>query len=580
MKMKNIILFLGLSTAVLFSSSCKKDFLQRDAGVAIDLKKIFSDPVLATKFGDDSYNYLWNDFASIGVNAPNNSVGSGNCRVNWYFSDECLESRNNSLQALYITRGIYLEDNTLNLTAGDKYTEIAGSWQRAYQGIRNTSRMLEEMDNVPWTSDQSPDRIKGEQYFIRAFMYFELIKRFGGVPIVPKVLSTTDNADLPRNTYQECVDYILADLAKAEPFLPLEYDVNAYGRATKGAVKALRSRVLLYAASYRDNPTNDKAKWTTAASVAKDLIDNMKDRYPLESTYTNILKYSIKKEFILCMPKSQRRVGDDYLFVTIPSSPGRGGNFGNAIPTQTHVNMYEMANGKPITDPTSGYDPQNPYVGRDPRFYENILFNGAPWGSRSIETWQSEDGKSQGLDMMSGVAFAGSYLIRKMWPIETQVGGSNQYVHFPIFRMAEIWLNYAEAQNEAVGPDISVYDAVNQIRRRAKNAAGVAMPDLPAGLTQVEMRNRIRNERAVELAFENGRWFDIMRWGIGKNILNGPARQIKIIKNTDGTFRFEEFDMPPGFTHTFVEKQNYYPIPLGEIQKSIGILKQNPGWGI
>lgn len=577
--MKNIILFFGVIASLFFTTACKKDFLQRDMGVAIDLEKIFSDPVLATKLGDDSYNYLWDDFCTINVNPPGNTVASGAVRVNWYFSGECLEKGNNQMQELYIQRGIYNEENGLALAGIDKYSEIAGSWQRAYQGIRNTSRMLENMDKVPWTSDQSPDRIKGEQYFIRAFMYFELIKRFGGVIIIPKMLTPEDNADLPRNTYQECVDYIIAELAKAEPLLPLEYDTNAYGRVTKGAVKALRSRVLLYAASFRDNPMGDKAKWAIAAAAAKDMIDNMKDLYPLADTYTNILKYTLKNEFILCIPKAQRG-SDDLAWVVIPNTSGRAGSYGNAIPTQRHVNMYEMANGKPITDPNSGYDPQNPYVGRDPRFYENILYNGAPWGSRAIETWKSVDGSVWGLDLSQGYAFAGSYFVRKVWPIERQLGGSNQYVHFPIFRMAEIWLNYAEAQNEAVGPDASVYDAVNQIRRRAKSAAGVAMPDLPAGLTQGQMRQRIRNERAVELAFENGSWFDIMRWGIGKDLLNGPERQMKITKNANGTFSYEEYDLPAGFNRVFVEKQNYYPIPLGEIQKSRGILKQNPDWGM
>lgn len=575
--MKNIILLLGVIASLLCSTSCKKDFLQRDPGVAIDLQKIFSDPVLAAKFGDESYNYLWNDFCTIGVNTANNAVASGTTRVNWFFSNECIDSHNNSVQTLYIQRGIYLEDTQVNLGASEKYTEIKGSWQRAYQGIRNTSRMLEEMDKVTWTTEQSPDRIKGEQYFIRAFMYFELIKRFGGVIIYPKVLSTTDNADLPRNTYQECLDYILGDLAKAEPLLPLDYDANSYGRATKGAVKALRSRVLLYSASYRDNPTGDKTKWAAAAAAAKDLINNMKDLYPLEATNTNILKYALKKEFIFCMPKTQR--GYDLMFLVQSTTNNRGGNgFGNAMPTQSHVNLYEMANGKPITDPTSGYDPQNPYVGRDPRFYENILYNGTQWGSSPIQTWQSEDGKTLGADMRQGAAFLGSYFIRKLWAVETQLGGSNQFVHFPIFRMAEIWLNYAEAQNEAVGPDASVYDAVNQIRRRAKFANGVSMADLPAGLTQSLMRERIRNERAVELAFENGRWFDIMRWGIGKDILNGSTRQMKIIKQADGTFRYEEYDLPSGWDHTFIERQNYYPIPVDEIQKSAGVLKQNKGW--
>ena len=569
--MKNIFLFSGLIASLLFTTSCKDDFLQRDPGVAIDLEKVFSDPVLATKFGDDSYNYLWNDFATVNVNPPNNSVASGNTRVNFYFSDECMETRNNAQQALIMMRGIYLEDNTLNETY--KYTEIGGSWQRAYQGIRNTSRMLEEMDKVPWGPEDAPERIKGEQHFIRAFMYFELIKRFGGVPIIPKVLSISDNADLPRNSYEECVEYILTDLSNAEELLPLEYDENSYGRITKGAVKALRSRVLLYAASYRDNPTGDKAKWAAAAAASKDLIDNMSDRYPLEPTHVNLLKYTLKAEFILCMPKPQRN--DNLMFVIQATTPNRGGSgFGNCTPTQNHVNLYEMANGKPITDPTSGYDPQNPYVGRDPRFYENILYNGAEWGPRPIETWESEDGVTLGRDHSTTASTPTAYYVRKLWPVERQTGGSSQYVHFPVFRMAEILLNYAEAQNEAVGPDESVYDAVNQIRNRAQ------MPDLPAGLSQNQMRERIRNERAIELAFETNRWFDIMRWGIGKDILNGPTRSMRIIKREDGSFRYEEFNKPEGFDRTFKEKQNYYPIPLGEIQKSKGILIQNPGWEI
>ena len=144
--------------------------------------------------------------------------------------------------------------------------------------------------------------------------------------------------------------------------------------------------------------------------------------------------------------------------------------------------------------------------------------------------------------------------------------------------MAEILLNYAEAQNEAVGPDASVYDAVNQIRRRAKLANGTSMADLPVGLTQDQMRQRIRNERAVELAFENHRWFDIMRWGIGKDILNGTDRQMRVVKKADGTYRYEEYNLPIAFLHVFDKKQNYYPIPLGEIQNSNGILKQNSGW--
>jgi hypothetical protein len=207
------------------------------------------------------------------------------------------------------------------------------------------------------------------------------------------------------------------------------------------------------------------------------------------------------------------------------------------------------------------------------------LYNDAPWQGRRIGTWSQTAANgiiTYGLDYNSSVNYSATrYYCRKLWPeVYVRNVAGTTLLNFIFFRYAEILLNYAEAQNEAVGPDASVYAAINAIRARPS----VNMPPLPAGLTQSQMRDRIRNERAVELAFEDFRWYDIMRWKAGPSIVAQPMYGMNVVRNTNGTFTYTKVLLPTSMQKVYLDYMHRYPIPRTEIYKSQGILLQNTGW--
>ena len=232
-----------------------------------------------------------------------------------------------------------------------------------------------------------------------------------------------------------------------------------------------------------------------------------------------------------------------------------------------------MMDGTKITEAGTSYDPAQPYKNRDPRFYATILYNGAPYRGSVVETFtpggkDSKDGPSNWNTSKTG------YYLKKFMndalPIDNpwDVAGTQTWIYF---RYAEILLNYAEAQNEAVGPDASVYAAVNAVRQRTS----VGMPALKAGLTQAQMREKIRNERRIELAFEEHRYYDVRRWKIADKTENVPAYGIEIGKSGNA-FTYTKKEALTG--KTFAEKQYWLPIPRAEIQASDNKLEQNPGY--
>lgn len=552
MKVFNYKFIIVTLFSVSLLASCKKDFLERTPGVALSEEAVFADPVLAAQFADKAYTYLVDDYVRFDTHRGASSQAS----------DEAVSGTANS-SIRYLNQGLF-HDHSDRVAA---INDIRDIWSRAYGGIRQTNVMLAKMPDVPWTTVQSPTRIEGEMHFIRAFLYFELIKRFGGVPILAKAYEVNEDLDVPRNTYQQCIDFILADLAAAEA-LPVDYDNANYGRATIGAARALKSRVLLYAASKLNNESNDKAKWASAAAAAKQVMDM--NEYSLQPTYNDILNVATSPEYIMMKIRGPR-VNSENKIVDFSQSPGSGAISGSMNPTQNHVDLYEMKNGKAISDPTSGYNPQAPYANRDPRLGFNVLYNDQPWQGRKLEMW---DG---GKDYLSTntIYTATRYYCRKYWPepyIRNITGTA--LLNYIYFRYAEVLLNYAEAQNEAVGPDASVYAAIDQIRSRAE----VAMPNLPTGLSQDQMRAHIRNERAVELAFEDHRWYDIMRWKAGPEIVAKPVYGMNVVKNTNGTFTYNPVLLPLTYQKIFLDHMHRYPIPRSEINKSNNILLQNPGW--
>ncbi len=555
-----LILFIFLAVSVL--PACQKDFLERTPGVALSEDALFADPVLAAQFADKAYTFLIDDYVRFDTHRGASSQAS----------DEAVSGTANS-SIRYLNQGLFHDHSDRVASLND----IRDVWARAYSGIRQANVMITKMPIVPWTGVQDKVRIEGEMHFIRAFLYFELIKRFGGVPLITRAYEVNENLDLPRNTYQECVNLVLADLAAAET-LPLEYDNANYGRATLGAARALKARVLLYAASKLNNEANDKTKWEAAAKAAKDVMDM--NLYSLQPTYSDILNVASSPEYIMMKIRGPRANSENKI-VDFSQSPGSGSISGSMNPTQNHVDLYEMKNGKAINDPTSGYLPNSPYANRDPRLGFNVLYNDQPWQGRRLQMW---DG---GRDYLSTntIYTATRYYCRKYWPepyIRNVTGTA--LLNFIYFRYAEVLLNYAEAQNEAVGPDASVYDAINLIRSRGKDVASVPvaervdMPALPTGLTQDQMRERIRNERAVELAFEDHRWYDIMRWKAGPEIVAKPVYGMNVVRNTNGSFTYNRVLLPNTYQKVFLDHMHRYPIPRTEINKSNNILLQNPGW--
>ena len=228
-----------------------------------------------------------------------------------------------------------------------------------------------------------------------------------------------------------------------------------------------------------------------------------------------------------------------------------------------------MTNGKPISDPTSGYSPNNPYNLRDPRLALVVNFNGRLFKNRAVETFV--DG-ADGLNKNVNATKTGYYMRKFLSESATWNQAANTSVRRPwvVFRYAEILLNYAEALNEVQGPVADVYKSVNLIRQRT----GIAMPALPTGLTKEQMRTRIQNERRVELCFEGHRFFDIRRWKQGDLFLNKPVTGMKIEKSSTNVLTFTRFQVEQ---RVFADKNYLFPISQNDINRQPALI-QNGGY--
>jgi hypothetical protein len=412
---------------------------------------------------------------------------------------------------------------------------------------------------------------------LRGYYYFELLKRYGGVPLVEK---STENGDdlkgLKRKSFDECVAFIESEINTVIPGLKDTWvgfdDEKWRGRITKSAAMALKARLLLYAASPLHNPNDNLEKWKKAAQAAYDVI--ALNRFALYSDYKGLFRLGngadSNPEVIFALQGWAR---NDFEKRNYPIGYDQGGQ-GSTCPSQNLVDAYEMkATGAAISEPGSGYDPGNPYTGRDPRLAMSILTNNTTFKGRPVECWLG------GLDGLGKPkATTTGYYIRKFVDENLNLTQNTSSIHtWILFRYAEILLNYAEAMNEAFGPEakggytMTAKAAVDLVRSRT----GVAMPILPPGLSQEEMRQRIRNERRVELAFEEHRFFDVRRWKIAGETENMPLMAMKITKNANGQFNYL---VVKAEDRSFKEQMYFFPIPETEILKSEGNLVQNEGW--
>ena len=470
--------------------------------------------------------------------------------------------------------GITLEENWC--------TNFLYYWDVGYHFLRKVNVFLEKMAETEFEFE-GKDQLIAEAHFIRAFIYFELIKRFGGVPIVDQAYYLGDDIEFERNTFDECVAFIEQDLNEAITSLPDRYtstDAN-YGRATADAAQGLLSRTLLYAASPLHNPSNDLQKWQNAADAAEALLDKGYSLYP---DYQGL--------FILSHGDAQ----DEVIFSRGFTATETGGhqapmhNFNRRYeayggwwvsngPTQNLVDDYDMINGEPAfledgtINPASGYDPQNPFLNRDPRFEATILHDGVVFREDTFEMWIAEDGSQWGYDSYknTGDNPRTNYVLKKFMPTDGDFNWQTYYsIQWPYIRLAEIYLNYAEAMYE-LGDEATAREYVSMVRARA------GLPALPESLTGDDLKRRIYNERRIELAFENQRMFDVRRWKIAIDIENRPIRTLDIYLDLNtGVKRYHEVVLLDK-SGTYEEHMNLLPIAADEIQRNPA-LTQTPGW--
>ena len=586
--------------------------------------------------GEYSEAVVWTDPALIEtfVNSMyRNNMGFpfGNHRL----SDFADESRLTWSTVTQFNKSIMTPDGLMEWENGFGNRSTAWlRWNPLYANVRRENLFFSKINSGQATADEEwIDRLKGEVYFNRAMTYHYLVALYGGVPIITKAFSLTDDFTEPRNTYEECINFIVGQLDSAVLFLPDKYnDAKLTGRATKGAALALKSRVLLYAASDLHNPQKNSivtngfsnpellgytggdatTRWKAAKDAAKAVIDlNLYDLYKKNPASTDsvaqnfvdyFLSYGTEEDILLQFftPASQNE-GDTYR-PGVTTCPNGYDCWGNQTPLGELVDDYEMKDGSKFNW-NNPVHKANPYVNREARFYATILYEGAPYRKRpdsyqEIDPWNKiQVGRVYdpsgnmilgGIDTRDGpvnVANGGytGYYTHKFIDPTIDAAFVTQDIPFRHIRYAEVILNYAEACME-LGETAEAHAYINMIRKRA------GQPNLAETLMGDELRQAIRHERRIELVYENFRFWDIRRWLIGNAVHRQThAVDVRYVTSEKNISNYRKADGSTWSTPTFTpvetpgdarewdNKAYFFPIKRDEMNKD-GQLIQNPGY--
>jgi len=582
---------LGLVLTTTFS--CKKDFLDNTEKTRLTDATQWQSEGNADIFLNDIYNNLSNKW-----NSPDNLDN---------FTDD--NDAGFYWQSYSWKQGIV--DPTVNggTPMGNTSNPVNyANWTSGFLKIRECNLFIQKVkENAKNFSATYLKKRIDEARFLRAYFYSEMFMHLGGIPIITEVLdrSVMDSSQIynARNTFEETFNFISLQLDSVvnNNALSVKYKNgdNDAGRATLGAAAALKGWLSLYVASPAFNaaipaagndPNKvagfgnfDAARWANAAAANKKFIDTYSGSYNLFPDLNALWweKNEYNPEIIWDRQVVPVIMGSNYEQYGGPVwINGVYYTWGNYDPTQELVDQFLMANGKPISDPSSGYDPQNPYVGREKRFYDYIVYDGAPYKQDWMEKIDTiytridkvRPSKNQ-LDFgTDDVGNTGYYFRKKINPLQPR-GGSSSGENYVYYRYAEVLLNYAEAQNEAAGPDATVYTAINQIRKRSN------LPDLAAGLSQAAMRNAIYNDRRVELCFEAKRFYDIIRWKTAMDVMNKDLHGMMITNTSpadnSGKWVYQQINL--NHPHVFTQKMYLNPIPQTVIDRNKKIV-QNPGY--
>ncbi|RFZ91197.1 RagB/SusD family nutrient uptake outer membrane protein [Mucilaginibacter conchicola] len=510
--------------------------------------------------------------------------------------------------------GPSVEDGTPQNNDGD-----AGSyqdWGSVYVRIRRCNTFIQKInENAANFSESYRKKRIDEARFLRAFFYTYLWMHVGGVPVITEPLdrNTNDPSQLyrSRNTFEETFSFIDSELESIVSNKNLEVKYNGgnadAGRATLGAALALKGWIELFAASPAFNTSSppmggDPNKFYSFGNVKADLYakaaaTNKKfltefgsySLYPdLTTFWTEGTEYNTEVIWDRqAVGNTGGSVGSDYILFGGPVYIlGQYFTWGNYCPTQELVDAFRMENGLPITDPRSGYDPQHPYLKREKRFYDFIVYDGAPYKQNWMTTTDTvytridkvHPSKNEIDFGSSDVSNTAYYFKKRLNPDRRPAGGRVDGVNYVYFRLAEVLLNYAEAENEANGPTPEVYTALNKIRQRS-NLPAIETAYGGQSLSQLQMRELIRNERRVELCFENKRYYDLIRWRIAEDVLTKDRHGMKISNTSPadnrGAWKYEI--VPLNHPHVFTAKMYLNPIPQSVIDQNPNI-KQNPNY--
>lgn len=532
MKAKNIFSIGLLITTMLVQSGCQKDLLDlapNDRLASELFWKTENDAILAV---NAAYPLVLDDGPTLFQRDAFTDIG----HVSSFFNADAL-----------------VEKNTYDASN----STIATQWSNLWIGVTKTNFVLDNVDLIPVTNKTIVNRVKGEAKALRAFQYIKLAALFGDVPLVTKVLSIQEGKELSRTPVAQIWDFVDKELTEAAGLLPATYAAADKGRVTKGAALALKARANLYAGRYQQ-----------AADAAKSVMDL--GIYSLYPKYADLFSYAAEKssEVILDREYIKDVLPNSVFNSMAPYGQTASGSANTFVPTKALANMYPMANGKLITDATSGFDAKNPYKNRDSRLAAtfflpgDIMPNGKPFASAP---------NSGTTDAAGGTYFASAtgFASRKYVNSQDAAAPANNGINIIQTRYAEILLTFAEAKIELNQIDQSTLDAINAIRQRSD----VKLPVITLPISQADLREIVRRERTTELAFEGFRIFDIRRWKIGEKVIPGNIEGIDYIEA--GTLKTV---VVPSFLKSFNAGRDYlWPIPTNE-RILAPSLTQNPSW--
>lgn len=437
-------------------------------------------------------------------------------------------------------------------------------WKNMYASIRKCNLFIQKVLEAPFPGS-TKKLMLAQARFLRVYFYKQLIDLYGGVPLITKVLNNNNPDDpifFPRNSYAECVTFIQDQSKLAADSLPATWTAKDIGRATRGAALAIKGEEELYAGKWADAAATNQTIMNEVATNGYGLFSNYAGLFYSNNENNKEVIFDIQYAPVLRVKKINQYWG-------VPMVT-KGAGWGTCDPTQNLVDSYEFTDGKTEAEGSTMFVPKQPYKNRDGRFYASIIYDGSIWRGTVINTRKGIANNANEINTtgLTGNKGRTGYFTKKLldstiYSTPSTLDGGNVIM----LRYAEVLLNYAEAKNEASGPDASVYDAINKIRQRA------GQPNLPAGLDQTGMRERIRRERRIELAFEGKYFYDIRRWKTIQQIFSQPVMGM-LITSSGGVLTYTKI---PVRTVTYNPLRVLDAIPQYALDQN-SLLVQNPGY--